>query len=409
MQSTHDSSPAATAAEKSPVLPRPVVDAFAAVVDPRCRQGRRFTAAAMLTLALAAMLANHLSPLAIAQWGAEQDDASKRAMGFPKGVTPHQSTFQRLFRRLDPALLSAALSDHAAENAPPDGRLRGADGVALDGKAYRGVLACATTAGCPVHALTACTHERGVVLAQEEIISDADKAEAELAVAPRLIARLDWHARVLTGDALFCQRSICGQVCAAGGDYLMIVKENQPALLRNIAALFASRADTALCAASLPAWDMRETTTVDKGHGRLEVRHLVASTELNDYLDWPGAGQVVMVERCWQERGATKRAVRYGITSLPPLVADTARLGALVRGHWQIENGLHYVKDVTMGEDRSLIHKGNGPSNMAILRDTVVSVLHQAGWRTIAARLRYYGGHPREVFALLGIPVMENA
>jgi len=409
MPSTHSSSPAATIPSPAPCVSPPLATAFATVPDPRCRQGRRFTLAALLTLALSAMLANHLSPFAIAQWGAEQDVASKRAMGFAKGVTPHQSTFQRLFRRLDPAALSAALTNHDTANRSPAGCVRGAAGVAIDGKAQRGRLAFADTPGCPVHALTACTHERGAVLAQEEIVGGGDKAEAELTVAPRLIARLDWRGRVLTGDALFCQRTLCAQVIAAGGDYLVIVKENQPALLRDIAILFASRADDALRAASLPAWDMREATTEERGHGRHEHRRVTASTELNDYLDWPGVAQVVMIERRWQEGGATKRAVRYGITSLPPAVADAARLGALTRGHWQIENGLYYVKDVTLGENRSTIHTGNGPSIMAILRDTVVSVLHRAGWRTIAERLRYYSGHPKEVLALLGIPVAENA
>jgi predicted transposase YbfD/YdcC len=409
MQSTHALSPAATAADMPPPASWPLTDAFAAVCDPRCRRGRRFTAAAMLTLATAAMLANHLSPFAIAAWGAEQDAASKRAMGFAKGVTPHQSTFARLFRRLDPALLSALLTEQGAAGTSPAPCERGAVGIAIDGKAYRGVLACAAPSGAPVHALTACTHDAGVVLAQEEIVSQREKGEAELAVAPRLLARLDWHGRVLTGDALFCQRTLCRQVCDAAGDYLIIVKENQPQLHRAIAILFASRADAALHAASLPAWDMREATAVDSGHGRHESRRVTASTELNDYLDWPGVGQVFMVERHWQERGGTKRAVRYGITSLPPAVADAARLGVLTRGHWQIENGLHYVKDVTLGEDRSLIHHGNGPSIMAILRDTVVSLLHRAGWRTIAERLRYYSGHPKEVLAFLGIPLTENA
>jgi predicted transposase YbfD/YdcC len=406
MSSTHSFAPAAISTPRC--FPSPVT-AFATVADPRARRGRRFTLAALLTLALSAMLANHLSPLAIAQWGAEQDAASKRAMGFPKGVTPHQSTFQRLFRRLDPALLSAALTAHDTAHSARTPCGRGAQGIALDGKAYRGVLAYTPMAGGPVHALTACTHEQGVVLAQEAITGHADKAEAELTVAPRLIARLDWQGRVLTGDALFCQRNLCQQVCDAGGDYLLIVKENQPQLHRDIVTLFASRADATLRAASLSAWDMRAATTVDKGHGRREVRHLVASTALNDYLDWPGLAQVLVVERTWWERGKRQEAVRYGITSLPPTVAKADRLLALVRGHWQIENGLHYVKDVTLGEDRSLIHEGHGPSIMAILRDTVVSVLHRAGWRTIAERLRYYGGHPKEVFALLGIPLAENA
>lgn len=409
MPSTHDSSADATRADGSPPAPWSLTNVFAAVPDPRCRQGRRFTVAAMLTLALAAMLANHLSPLAIAQWGAEQDAESKRAMGFPKGVTPHQSTFARLFRRLEPAVLSAVLTAHAAENAAPAAHGRGAVGVSIDGKAYRGLLAFAPAVGCPVHALSAYTHADGVVLAQEEIIGAADKAEAELTVAPRLLARLDWHGRVLTGDALFCQRNLCTQVCAAGGDYLMIVKENQPQLHRDLVTLFAARADAALRAASLPAWDMREAVHAERGHGRHEQRRLTASTELNDYLDWPGVGQVLLIERDWWERGERHTAVRYGITSLPPTVADVTRLLALVRGHWGIENGLHYVKDVTLGEDRSVIHTGHGPSIMAILRDTMVSVLHRAGWRTIAERLRYYSGHPKEALALLGIVIPKNA
>ncbi len=151
-------------------------------------------------------------------------------------------------------------------------------------------------------------------------------------------------------------------------------------------------------------------TTLDKGHGRIEVRHLVASTALNEYLDWPGVAQVMLIERTWWERGENKQARRYGITSLPAAVAGADRLLTRVRGHWQIENGLHYVKDVTLGEDRSLIRKGNGPNIMAILRDTVVSVLHRAGWRTIAERLRRrYSGDVHAALALLGIHLTENA
>ncbi len=84
---------------------------------------------------------------------------------------------------------------------------------------------------------------------------------------------------------------------------------------------------------------MRAATTVNKGHGRVEVRHLVTSTALNDYLDWPGMAQVMMIERVWWEHGAQRAAVRYGITSLPPDVADAQRLLTLARGHWQIEMG----------------------------------------------------------------------
>jgi predicted transposase YbfD/YdcC len=404
MQSTPAAVPQAIVA--SPV---DLVAAFASIPDPRRPHGRRFPLAAILALAVVALLSNHLSILAIAQWGKRQSPAVLAALGFPDRVTPHQTTLQRLFRKLDPLPLAIALTACFTPIRSPHSDPHGSVGITFDGKAQRGRLACADQPEYPVHMLSALLHDCGIVLAQMPLDHTGEKAEAEQTAAPTLIARLDWTGGVLTGDALYCHADLCATVIDAGGDYLVIVKENQATLLRALATLFASRADAALTAASLPPWDMREATTVDKGHGRIEVRQLVASTALNDYLDWPGLAQVLMVERAWWERGEGKTAVRYGITSLPPAVADAQRLLALVRGHWQIENGLHYVKDVTLGEDRSLIHQGNGPSIMAILRDTVVSVLHRAGWRTIAERLRFYSGNPHAALALLGIPIMENA
>jgi predicted transposase YbfD/YdcC len=388
--------------------PSDLVAAFAAIPDPRRAQGRRFPLAAMLALAVVALLSNHLSILAIAQFGKRQPRAVLAALGFAHGAAPHQTTLQRLFRRLDPLPLALALTACFAPTRAPDDP-RGCVGVALDGKAHRGRLAYAEHAEYPVHMLSAVLHTSGIVLAQLPLDHPGEKAEAELTAAPALIARLDWHGCVLTGDALYCHADICAAVHDAGGDYLLIVKENQPTALRATAALFAARADAAVTAASLPPFDMRRATTVEKGHGRVERRHAIASTELNDYLDWPHLAQVVMIARTWWGRGRRHEAVRYALTSLPPQVADASRLLTLVRGHWQIENGVHYVKDVTLGEDRSTIRMGHGPSVMAILRDTVVSMLHRAGWRTIAERLRFYSGNVDAALALLGIPRTENA
>jgi hypothetical protein len=137
-------------------------------------------------------------------------------------------------------------------------------------------------------------------------------------------------------------------------------------------------------------------------HGRHdETRRLVASTDLAGYSDWPGLAQVLRWERTWREQDPTKREVRYGITSLTPEVADADRLIALKRDHWRIENDLHYVKDVTFAEDRSLIHLGKGPTIMAMLRDTALNLLRWAGHRTIASRLRYHSSHPDLTVALV--------
>jgi predicted transposase YbfD/YdcC len=330
-----------------------------------------------------------------------------RTLGFPDGRTPCQSTLQRLFRKLDGHALAAALSTHFAPTVVPVPEGDAVQGVAVDGKAQRGRLPF-QEGGCPVHALTAFCHEHGVVLAHEPIAPGhgVEKGEAELSVAPTLLARIAWPGRVLTGDALFCQRPLCQQVLDAGGDYLLLVKENQPTLYNDIRLLF----DPPPSLAALPLQDQREAQTRERGHGRQdEVRHLVASTDLNDYTAWPGLAQVLRLTHTWREHGETKRALHYGVTSLSPQAGPPERLLALKRGHWIIENGLHRVKDVTLGEDQSTIHQGQGPTVMALLRDAAISLLRRAGVRQITARLRYHSQHPTAAVALLLAPPPADA
>jgi predicted transposase YbfD/YdcC len=386
----------ATPAAASAVMiaPTSLAAAFAQVPDPRRAASVVYPLAAVLALAVTALLANHRSVLAIAEWGARQAPALLTAIGFPGDRTPCQSTLQRLFRHLDGDALAAALAAHIAPAAAPGGARQG---IAIDGKAQRGRLRFGA-GGCPIHALSAVCHATGLVLAHEPITADGDKAEAELTVAPTLVDRLDWRDRVLTGDALFCQRGLCRQVRAADGDYLLQVKENQPALHDAIALLFDPPADLE----ALPLLDRRATQTLERGHGRTDERRcLAASTDLNGYLDWPGLAQVFRLERTWREHGKPHRAVHYGITSLTPDQADPARLLALRRGHWTIENRLHRQKDVAFGEDASLIHLGQGPTVLALLRDAALNLLHQAGMRHVAARLRLHAQYPERAAALV--------
>jgi predicted transposase YbfD/YdcC len=366
------------------------------VPDPRRAASVRYPLPAILAMAVTAILANHLSVLAIAEWGARQEAAMMMALGFAEGRTPCQSTLQRLFCQLDGDALAATLTACLAASAPPTSA-RARQGVAIDEKAQRGRLRFGH-AGCPVHALSAFCHEHGVVLAHEPIVAGADKAEAELTVVPRLLARITWPGRVLTGDALFCQRTVCEQVRQAGGDYLLLVKENQGTLHADLRLLFDP--PTTVLPATLT--DRRMARTLENGHGRArERRELVASTDLDGYVDWPGLQQVFRLERTWREHGQVKRALHYGITSLAPTQADAAQLLALRRGHWSIENRLHRRKDVTFGEDASLIHVGGGPMVMALLRDAAVSLLHRAGVQRVAARLRAHSQQPERAVALV--------
>lgn len=386
------------------VSPTSLAAAFAAVSDPRRAASVCYPLPAILALAVAAILANQLSVLAIAEWARRQEADLLAALGLPDDRTPCQSTLQRLFRQLDGHALATCLTNYFAPSAapaPPDpsGEVPAPQGIAIDGKAQRGRLRF-PGGGCPVHALSAFCHDVGIVLAHEPIAAatETERGEAELTVAPDLVARIAWTGRVLTGDALFCQRSLCQQVREAGGDYLVLVKANQGTLYRDLELLF----DPPPGVTALPLLDRRTVQTIETGHGRTgEVRELVASTDLVGSLDWPDHAQVFRLARTWCEHGQRKQARHYGITSLAPAVADPARLLTLKRGHWAIENRLHRRKDVTFGEDASLIHAGQGPTVMALLRDTAVSLLHLAGIRQVAARLRRHSQCPTEAVALV--------
>jgi len=199
--------------------------------------------------------------------------------------------------------------------------------------------------------------------------------------------------RLVSGDALYCQRELCRQILEGGGHYLLIVKANQPALYRDIELLFAE-----------PPFGERFATAEQRGrHGdRREERRIWASDGLKGYLHWPGLEQVMKIERKAERKGKLECEVRYAITSQGRAVGPVQLL-AQVRGHWSIENRLHYVRDVSFGEDGSQVRKGAAPQVMAALRNAVIAILRRQGWTNIAAGLRHYAWQPGEALRLLGI------
>ena len=194
----------------------------------------------------------------------------------------------------------------------------------------------------------------------------------------------------MTGDALYTQRNLCEQIIAQGGDYLFIVKLNQPTLYQDIALVFADP----------PLGEVFSFAQQEDRHGgRHELRRLWASGVLMGYSQWPGVQQVCKVERQVEQkvargdspgRGRKKAEVRYAVTSLGSK-ADAGRLLRLIRGHWSIENQLHWVRDVTFGEDASQIRKSSAPEVMAAIRNVVLALLRRGGAKNIAAALRRNG------------------
>jgi predicted transposase YbfD/YdcC len=400
------------------------------VKDPRRKQGQRFSLTSIVLVALAAMLSNHLSELAIAEWGAGQSEEIKKAFGFKKGIPPHQTTIQRLFRRMSAEEIETAFRRIFLQIVTSKKKKRGDCAVSIDGKAQRGRLKFEEKHGYAVHAVSLVDHQTGIVLsqghveqtdvepggespavetkstlteAQEQDEQEETKQKSELAVASRLIQHLDWEGKVLTGDALYCQRCLCSALRLAGGDYLFLVKGNQPQLLEDLRVLFAPPAPAKRAGEGVLRLPEQHAHTAEKSHGRVDMRSIRVSCELKGYSDWPGLEQVFEIRRGFQSKGVWKEAVRYGVTSLPATIANPERLLKLKRGHWTIENCLHYVKDVTMGEDKSMVHADNGPKIMAALRNTVVSLLRHAGFSTIAARMRYNSTHPQAALEVLSL------
>jgi len=145
--------------------------------------------------------------------------------------------------------------------------------------------------------------------------------------------------------------------------------------------------------------------TVDIGHGRIEERCITTSDALKDYSDWPGLQQVFKLDRKFihKKTGEVHQETIYGITSLTTQEASPMRLLNLVRGHWHIENRLHWVRDVTFDEDRSQVRKGSIPQVMASLRNTAIGLMRLAGESNIASACRRYAAQPKQALELIGI------
>jgi predicted transposase YbfD/YdcC len=213
-------------------------------------------------------------------------------------------------------------------------------------------------------------------------------------LATAVLSTLDLAGHVVTGDAAFCQRALSTQVVRQGGDYFWVVKENQPTLLDDLHVLFADPPVGEPMPASLRYGRRGE---------REELRLVRCSAALVGYTDWPHLGYACTIQRVVTRGGKTSYEQQYAVTSLPPQRTTAARVQTLWRGHWGIENGLHYVRDVTLGEDASRMRAGNEPQALAAVRNTVISTLHRAGHRNIAAALRTYAGKPHAALALLGL------
>jgi predicted transposase YbfD/YdcC len=370
------------------------------VPDPRAARGQRYAWMGLLTLVLYGLASGQKTVWAIACWVQQHivEIQGQLALTLPRA--PSAATFYRALRRMPIEELEQQMGAYGGSvegQREPEGEgevepRRSAR--AVDGKELRGTLA----QGELVHLVSMVEHDSGATVRQCRVPQEA----GELAVMPQLLSEESVQGQVITFDALYAQRSVAQRVIDLGGDYLVKVKGNQPHLLGALQGLFS--------APPAPGEERWECTTYDKGHGRWERRHVVASEGLQGRLEWPGMEQVLCrtCERVQLKSGTRSLKVRYAVTSLPHEQASVEELAALWRGHWSIENRSHYVRDETLGEDRGQMHCGQAPQALAALRNGLLTALREHGWKSIPDALRAHVAPTITPLLLIGAPTRSQ-
>jgi predicted transposase YbfD/YdcC len=205
--------------------------------------------------------------------------------------------------------------------------------------------------------------------------------------------------KLITVDALLTQQEVAQTIVDEGGDYVMIVKANQPTLLAQV--------EGAIEGVEFYTQAPQRAQTLDYGHGRIEDRNIVTSSVLADQEIWPGLEQVFKIERRVIEQKTCKERFEevYGITSLSRERGGAETLLEIVRGHWCIENKSHWVRDVIFDEDHSQVRKGSVPQVMGALRNAAIGLMRWSGESCIAAACRQFAAQPWSALALLGITI----
>jgi predicted transposase YbfD/YdcC len=333
---------------------------FRPLRDPRRAHRRRHLLLDIVGMAICAVLCGANTWPEVATWAQRRQKWLRRFLALPNGIPSHD-TFERVFDRIDPMAFQACFRSWvaaacAALHLPH---------VAIDGKTLR--RSGSARLG-PLHVVSAWATANHLALGE---VTVAEKSN-EITAIPRLLDLLDVSGALVTIDAMGCQKEIAKKIRARGGDYVLTVKDNQPHLREDIQACFHEAFAKGEGDERLSEWQTRE-----RGHGRTELRSYAVLRDpvgLRGQADWP---DLCVVGRCTSLRtaqGETSVEVRYFIGSRR---ADASAYGPVLRGHWGIENGLHWQMDINFGEDASRIQRRRGAENFAVLRRIALSLLKQ--------------------------------
>jgi predicted transposase YbfD/YdcC len=349
-----------------------LVDCLSEIDDPRQpSNGTLHDFQEILVIAIAAMLSDCDTVEDIAWWARAKEAWLRRFLVLKNGI-PSEDTFLRVFRVLDPKVFEMAFRRWVGGVV---GALRGT--IAVDGKTVRG---SATAGESAIHMVSAFATELGVVLGQEKVAGKSN----EITAIPELLEALYLKGFLVSIDAMGCQKRIAQQIITKGGDYLLMVKGNQPSLQKAIETSFISHQD---------AEGVDRQSHAEKSHGRIigQVTSVLPAHGRVDLIDWPKCKTIGRIDSMRVIGGQeSELEQRYYISSRD---LSAAELATAVRAHWGIENRLHWVLDVSFGEDGKTLRKDNAPQNLSLLRKIVLNLirLDTHGKTKASLRLRRKG------------------
>jgi predicted transposase YbfD/YdcC len=336
---------------------------FRKVMDPRVQGRTRHLLIDIFVIAICGVIADCDGWSEIVQFGEKRQGWFKRFLKLPHGIPAHD-TFERVFNQVDPRAFETCLLNWLKDI----NEALGLPHIAIDGKALRHSFRRSKGLNM-LHSVSAWASEQQLILGQ--VMTDAKSNE--ITAIPQLLQLLDVRGALVTIDAMGCQKAIAKQIVQQGGDYVLAVKENQEHLLDDIQATVAKA-----CEGELPRKDVQYyTPTVETSHGRQEERTYTVIHNVEGIRNRDQWQKLTTVGMCCSERtvnGQSSTEVRYFIGSRR---MSARRYGKVLRGHWDIENNLHWHLDMTFGEDASTIHRRNAGTNFAALRRVALSLLKQ--------------------------------
>ena len=358
------------------------------IVDPRRAQGRRHDLPTLLTLAILALCSGHLSYLAMKEWCVNYQESIVSTVPFLAGHMPNEATFHRVFGSLDEKALEEVLRAWIQRVIPTEF----GEGIAIDGK---------TLHKTGVHIVAAFAHKAKAVLFE----IGTDEKGKELVIGPEVIKRIAIKDRIVTGDALFTQRSLCELIISRNGGYLFRVKGNQDALEKEVRLFFKEPPFQTV---------LKTHTTVDRWKGQVERREITVSSDpqIIKYLSWPGLTHIWQMKKIVTKKGGATSEISVGIACIPKTLLGNLpiaeKITDTIRTHWSIEIRGHRTRDVVFHEDHATIRKGHAPQVMAALRNLVTSIFHRGTVRSFPTAMRRFAAKPEELFNFLGLQAIQQ-